>query len=111
MRLLRERGKKSHVYRDYQLIGLEIAQLLQDESHKSFYIKLAKERNPALLLALAKDIAQKPGIKNRGAYFTKVLTSITEEARKGTRKKIPKPRKRPTKNSCHAKRARRTPAK
>ncbi|RMD59134.1 hypothetical protein D6833_11915, partial [Candidatus Parcubacteria bacterium] len=95
---------KSRVYRDYQLVGLEIAQILQDESHKSFYIKLAKERNPALLLALAKDIAQKPGIKNRGAYFTKVLASITEEARKSARGKAQKPKKRRAKNSSHARR-------
>lgn len=71
---LARRGKESHVYRKYQLMGLEIAQTLRDERHKALYIKLAKEGNADRLLALAKDIAQRDEVKNKGAYFMAILT-------------------------------------
>lgn len=70
---LARRAKESHVYRKYQLLGLEIAQVLRDERHKSLYIKLAKEGNPDRLLRLAKDVADRKGIKSRGAYFMSLL--------------------------------------
>ena len=72
---LRRRAKESHVYRKYQLLGLEIAQALHDERHKSLYIKLAKERNGESLLALAKDVADRKNVKNRGAYFMSLLAA------------------------------------
>ena len=71
---LKRRGKESHVYRDYQLIGLEIADILDDRAHKALYIKLAKEGNLRRLLAVAKDVAERKGVKNRGAYFMKIIT-------------------------------------
>lgn len=71
---LRRRGKESHVYRKYQLLGLEIAKTLGDEKHKALYIKLAKESVPEELLALAKRIAENREVKNRGAYFMKIIT-------------------------------------
>lgn len=70
---LKRRGKESRVYRDYQLVGLEIADMLSDRSHKALYIKLAKEGNVQRLLAAAKDVAERKDIKNRGAYFMKVI--------------------------------------
>jgi hypothetical protein len=70
---LKRRGKESHVYRKYQLIGLEISQILHDEKHKALYIKLAKEDNGDRLLGLAKDIAERVNVKNKGAYFMSVL--------------------------------------
>ena len=70
---LRRRGKESHVYRKYQLIGLEISQILHDEKHKALYIKLAKEDSGDRLLGLAKDIAERTNVKNKGAYFMSVL--------------------------------------
>ncbi len=73
IQILKERAKKSHVYKKYQLIGLLIAQLLEDEKHKSLYIKLAKEHNDEHLLAIAKDVAERKKIENKGAYFMKVL--------------------------------------
>jgi len=66
---LRKRSKESHVYRKYQLTGLMIAEALGDEKHKSLYIKLAKEKKGEKLLRLAKDIAARKGVKNKGAYF------------------------------------------
>lgn len=69
LKKLKERAKKSRVYRKYQLIGLEISQILGDEKHKSLYIKLAKEKGAERLLRLAKEISEKKSVKNRGAYF------------------------------------------
>lgn len=75
---LKRRAKKSRVYKNYQLIGLEIAQMLQDEKHKSLYIKLAKNNNSETLLATAKDISGKKGIKNKGAYFMAIIAKLRE---------------------------------
>jgi hypothetical protein len=72
---LKKRAKKSRVYKKYQLDGLEIAQLLKDEKHKSLYIKLAKEMNGQKLRRLAKEIAEEKNIKNKGAYFMWSLKS------------------------------------
>lgn len=72
---LKRRAAESHVYRKYQLMGLAIAEALRDERHKSLYIKLAKERGGERLLRLAKDIAERKNVKNRGAYFMTLLKS------------------------------------
>lgn len=71
---LERRSKKSRVHKPYQLVGLELAEILKDRKHKSLYIKLAKKHAGDKLLALAKSIAEKNHIKNLGAYFMKVLT-------------------------------------
>lgn len=71
---LKERAKKSHVYRKYQLTGLTIARLLNDEKHKSLYIKLAKEHNNQHLLSIAKDVSERKKIQNKGGYFMRVLS-------------------------------------
>ena len=75
---LARRAKESHVYRNYQLTGLEIADILHDRSHKALYIKLAKEGNQHCLLAAAKDIAERKDVKNRGAYFMRVVMERVE---------------------------------
>lgn len=77
---LKRRGKESHVYRKYQLVGLEISQILADEKHKALYIKLAKEMNGDQLLGIAKDIAERTNIQNKGAYFMSVLVGIKKDA-------------------------------
>lgn len=69
---IKKRRKKSRVYKKFQMIGLEIAMLLEDEKHKSLYIKMAKEGEQEKLLLLAKDVAEKKRVKNKGAYFMKV---------------------------------------
>ncbi len=74
---LKQRGKDSHVYQKYQLLGLEIAHALKDERHKALYIKLAKERGGEEMLRLAKEVAEKRDIKNMGAYFMAVLKSTS----------------------------------
>ena len=70
---LRRRAKKSRAYSKHQLVGLEISQILRDEKHKSLYIKLAKERGADALLRLAKEVAERKNVENRGAYFMTLL--------------------------------------
>ena len=70
---LKRRSKESRVYKKHQLFGLEIAQILEDEKHKSLYIKLSKTHNPDELIRLAKEISLKKNIKNKGAYFMSCL--------------------------------------
>jgi hypothetical protein len=83
---LARRGKESHVYRKYQLVGLEISQILADEKHKALYIKLAKEHDADRLMRLAKDVATRGAVKNKGAYFMTIL------ARENMRPEIVKPK-------------------
>ena len=75
---LKRRGKESHVYRSYQLIGLDIADVLNDRAHKALYIKLAKEGDPRRLMAIAKDVADRKDVKNHGAYFMRVVAEETK---------------------------------
>lgn len=73
LRKLKRRAAESKAYKKYQLVGLEIAKILEDEKHKSLYIKLAKSGNADRLLLLAKETSEKKGIKNKGAYFMSCL--------------------------------------
>lgn len=66
---LARRRKESRVYRKHQLVGLEIAEILKDDVHRSLYIKLAKEGNPMRLLRVAKEIAENQNVHKKGAYF------------------------------------------
>jgi len=70
---LKERSKTSRVYKEYQLTGLELSELLHDEAHKALYIKLAKTHGRGKLISIAKEISKKKEIKNKGAYFMRVL--------------------------------------
>ncbi len=72
---LEEKGKTSRIHREFQLIGLEIAEILGDMAHKSLYIRLAKHYGKEKLLPMAKSVAEKNGIRNKGAYFMRVLHS------------------------------------
>jgi hypothetical protein len=73
LKKLKKRAKESHVYKKHQLIGLEIAQTLEDEKHKSLYIKLTRNGNAGKLLRLAKEVAERRDVKNKGAYFMWLL--------------------------------------
>ena len=70
---LRARGKKSHVYRQFQDIGLQLADMLGDRAHKALYIKLAQQHDASILMSIARDVTDRKNIANRGAYFMKVL--------------------------------------
>ncbi len=99
---LKRRAKQSKVYNKYQLIGLQIAETLGDREHKSLYIRLAKNGNTAKLLWLAADVADRRGVKNRGAYFMALLKG-SDAFKTKTPKKKEKTKKR---NLAKAKRAR-----
>jgi len=75
LELLKERNKESHIYREYQLTGLEVAGMLGDKTHKALYMKLAKQYGAGALLSVAKRISEQKEIKNKGAYFMKVFFS------------------------------------
>ena len=70
---LKKRKKESKVYTEHQLIGLLVAEILEDEEHKSLYIKLAKEHDIDRLLRLAKSVAERKNVENKGAYFMKLF--------------------------------------
>jgi hypothetical protein len=67
------RVKASKVYQPHQLIGLRLAELLNDLTHKSLYMKLAKKHDGNQLLALAGSIAENKNVNNKGAYFMSVF--------------------------------------
>ena len=71
--ILKQRAKESRVYSEHQLVGLSIAEILEDEAHKSLYMRLAKKHSKDFLLRLAKDVADRRNISNKGAYFMKLL--------------------------------------
>ena len=67
-----KRRKKSKIYHKHQIIGLILADLLNDKKHKSLYIKLAKEYDQEKLLTMAKNIKENNKIKNKAGYFMKI---------------------------------------
>ena len=89
---LKKRGKESRVHREYQLIGLEIAEILNDNDpeNKAIYIRLAKYQNAHLLRGIAKKVAEAHNVKNKIAYFMSLLP-----------RKISKPKSHGGKNSNH----------
>jgi hypothetical protein len=93
MEELARRGKESHVYRKYQLVGLEISQILADEKHKALYIKLAKEHDADGLMRLAKDVATRGTVKNKGAYFMTILAKENSKRETATPDQSQKPKK------------------
>jgi hypothetical protein len=71
---LAARKETSKVYSAHQEVGLELARILHDRFNKALYIKLAKTHTDhQRLLMLAKDIASRQGVTNRGAYFMRLL--------------------------------------
>lgn len=73
---LKRRSGESRVYSEHQLMGLLIAEALQDEEHRSLYMKLAKSHNADTLLKIAKDVADRPNVENKGAYFMKIIAEM-----------------------------------
>lgn len=87
--LLKERKKTSRAYTPHQLAGLAIAEILGDEKHKSLYIKLAKEYGVEKLVALSKDVASRPRVKNKGAYFMRLFTESIRSEKARIKSRIP----------------------
>jgi len=71
--IFRARAKTSKIYSKHQMTGLMLAEILNDDKHKSLYIKLAKNHDNEKLLRLAKEVAEKKNVKNKGAYFMRLL--------------------------------------
>ena len=71
---LRKRSEEKRVSKPYQLTGLEIADILKDERHKSLYIKLVKGHDADYLLRTAKEVAENKNVKSKGAYFMRIIT-------------------------------------
>ena len=87
MEILRERAKKSHVYKKHQMTGLMLAEMLKDDGHKALYMKLAKSHDHEKLIGIAKSIADNMNVKNKGAYFMSVLFGKKPEPKKKPRAK------------------------
>ena len=71
--VVKNRKKDNRVSQEFQLIGLEVADILNDREHKALYIKLTKEIGKYKIMSLAKTVAEMKDIENMGAYFMKVL--------------------------------------
>lgn len=69
----KDRKKTSRIYVKYQLTGLMIAGILGDNEHKALYIRLAKKYDERKLIELARNIAEKKNVLNKGAYFMSML--------------------------------------
>ncbi len=61
-------AQTGHVTREYQKFGLYIAEQLNDDAHKSLYIKMAKTY-PRQILEEALSFARDAHAKNRAALF------------------------------------------
>ena len=70
---IKERAGNKRIGYKHQLIGLEVADILDDRSHKALYIKLVKKFGEQKILTLAKSVAERKNIKNKGAYFMSML--------------------------------------
>ncbi len=77
--LLKKRAKESKVYSEHQMTGLMLAEILNDDKHKSLYMRLAKKHDKDMLMKLAKDVADRQNISNMGAYFMKLLQTKLKE--------------------------------
>ncbi|OGY60208.1 MAG: hypothetical protein A3F24_00525 [Candidatus Colwellbacteria bacterium RIFCSPHIGHO2_12_FULL_44_17] len=76
--LLNRRAKESRVYSQHQFVGVTLAEMLDDKAHTSLYIRLAKNHNQELLLHLARTVSGNKEVRNKGAYFMRLL----QESRK-----------------------------
>ena len=72
IKLLKKRADTSHVHTKHQLVGLQIADMLNDRERKTFYIKLAKYNDEQDIRNLAKISIEKASINIPAAYFIKI---------------------------------------
>lgn len=73
MATIKQRSLTSKAYKDYQAAGVDVAELLNDRKHKALYIRLAKLHGSNKIRNLAKEVCDKPGVLNRGAYLMRLL--------------------------------------
>jgi hypothetical protein len=70
--------KNKYVSREYQDYGYRLAMELDDEKHKSLYIKLAKEADRAVL-EQAKRFVIDSNANNKGALFMWKMKKLKPE--------------------------------
>ncbi len=78
---MRERKRRGAVTTSHQLTGLMLAEILGDEAHKSLYMRLAKTYSERRLIVLARDIAERKRVVNKGAYFMRVVHETLKRRR------------------------------
>lgn len=66
---LKKRRATTKISRGSQMTGLTLAAILHDRAHKQIYLRLAAEYDGPALMRIAKDVAEREGVKNQGAYF------------------------------------------
>jgi hypothetical protein len=79
--ILNEKQKgeiNKYVTREYQDYGYRLAMELQDEKHKALYIKMAKEKDRAVL-EQARRFAIDSNADNKGALFMWKLGEMKKE--------------------------------
>ncbi|HSX58237.1 MAG TPA: hypothetical protein VLE47_03155 [Candidatus Saccharimonadales bacterium] len=76
-----------HARHEFQEFGIYLSEELHDPTHKSFYIKLAKEKSRGFLEE-AKNFAKDYNTKsvNRGKLFMWKLKEMEKEKKEKTRK-------------------------
>ncbi|MBU4348167.1 hypothetical protein KJ671_01510 [Patescibacteria group bacterium] len=95
IKTLVKRSKESRIYKPFQDVALTLAEILDDKKNKAIYMRLAKMYDNHELIIKAKDVAERKNIKNKGAYFMKVLKDIRkiEHPEFTHKKKVKKPTK------------------
>lgn len=78
---LAKRRKDTRAYYKHQALGAELGELLRDTAHTALYIKLAMQFDETRLRTLAKATAEKRDVKNKGAYFMRVLYGDKEKGK------------------------------
>ncbi|MHB9019354.1 MAG: hypothetical protein ACYC3G_00550 [Minisyncoccota bacterium] len=87
IKTLAKRAKESKVYKPFQATGLMLAEILDDQENKAIYMRLCKIYDNQELIIKARDVAERKGITNMGAYFMKMIKDIRKiEHPKLTRK-------------------------
>jgi hypothetical protein len=71
------------IYTKEQFLAYELAKELDDKKHFGFYVRIAKRYPEIFLIGILGDLKQTknwPLIKNKGAYFTKILFDWTKKS-------------------------------
>ena len=95
LKTLAKRAKGSKVYKQFQSTGLMLAEILDDQENKAIYMRLCKIYDNQELIIKARDVAERRGITNMGAYFMKMIKDVRKLerpklARKTKKKKLTK---------------------
>jgi len=76
LKTLAKRAKGSKVYKQFQSTGLMLAEILDDQENKAIYMRLCKIYDNQELIIKARDVAERRGITNMGAYFMKMIKDV-----------------------------------